>query len=256
MRNLSTVLALVTVLFVSILGPAVPASSASAGSAPADEYFGRMKLSYLGINNSLKDATIMAGDHTDFSGVVQKIQFAEDAFLDWERKYPKDPQLARSMFLLARAYIKVWTADGQQKAALYYFTLTDKYGSTYFGKQAKADLSKGLTMHVYAAVQPCQPIIGEPTPTPAPAPTANSKRNIKVQIEPAPTCSTPAPTPAGQPIPVPTPAVAPTPGPLSTPAHAATPTGAPAASPQPASSAAPAATPATGGSPTPTPAHT
>ena len=33
-------------------------------SAPADEYFGRMKLSYLGMNNTFRDSAISSGDHT------------------------------------------------------------------------------------------------------------------------------------------------------------------------------------------------
>lgn len=246
---------------------ASPAASSIGNNAPADEYFGKMKLSYLGINNSLKDAAIMAGDHTTFQVVISKIQFAEDALLDWQRKYPSDPQIARSLFLLSRAYQKVWTPDGQTRAVYYLFELRDKYPRTFFGKQAKANLSKGLTMHVYAAAQPCQPLIGQPTPTPAPAPTEDARNNIHVQIEPGP-CFTPMPTPAGQPIPVPTFGVPGTPGPLSTPggvtptrggmvpapntsptAHA---TPAASATPVPAATATSSASPAASGQPTPT----
>ncbi|MBV8081789.1 MAG: hypothetical protein JOY86_02270 [Candidatus Eremiobacteraeota bacterium] len=215
-----------------------PSRAATAGTAPADEYFGRMKLSYLGINNSLKDASIMAGDHTTFQVVITKIQWAEDALLDWQRKYPNDPQLARSLYLLTNAYLKVWTYDGQEKATYYLLELRDKYPKTFFGKQEKANLSKGLTLHVYGASQPCAPVIGEPTPTPAPAPTDDLKDNIHVQVEPGP-CFTPPPTPQGQPIPVPTVPGPPTPGPLSTPAGV-TPTGkatAPGTTPAPASPA-------------------
>ncbi|HZZ66084.1 MAG TPA: hypothetical protein VFE17_11330, partial [Candidatus Baltobacteraceae bacterium] len=32
-------------------------------SAPGDEYFGRMKMSYLGINNTFHDDLIRAGDY-------------------------------------------------------------------------------------------------------------------------------------------------------------------------------------------------
>jgi len=209
MRNLLAVIGIVlAAVAVAVALSSSPTRSASSpSSAPADEYFGKMKLSYLGINNSLKDATIMAGDHTDFPAVIQKIAFAENAFLDWQAKYPSDPQLPRSMFLMARAYVKVWTADGQEKAAYYYWTLRDKYATTYFGKQAKADTNKGMTMHVYAAEQPCYPLAGQSTPAPLPAPTADPQRNISVQIEPYPSCTTPAPTP---------PALVPTIAPLST----------------------------------------
>ena len=36
-------------------------------SAPGDEYFGRMKISYLGIDNTYKDGAISAGDLHDRS---------------------------------------------------------------------------------------------------------------------------------------------------------------------------------------------
>jgi hypothetical protein len=217
--------------------------AATGGTAPADEYFGRMKLSYLGINNSLKDASIMAGDHTTFQAVISKIQWAENALLDWQKKYPNDPQLARSLYLMTGAYLKVWTYDGQERAAYYMLELRDKYPKTYFGKQEAANLNKGLTLHVFGASQPCTPVVGEPTPTPAPAPTENPKEHIRVSVEPAP-CFTPPPTPQGQPIAVPTSAGAPQPGPLSTPAGV-TPSGratAPAASPASAATPAPAHT--------------
>ena len=93
---------LVALTAVVALSAATPPNPTSA-NAPADEYFGKMKLSYLGINNSFKDASIMAGDHTVFEVVIHKINLAEDAFLDWQRKYPSDPQLARSMFLMSSA---------------------------------------------------------------------------------------------------------------------------------------------------------
>jgi hypothetical protein len=264
---LSAVLvALAAVVALSAATPPNPGAT-----APADEYFGKMKLSYLGINNSFKDASIMAGDHTVFAVVIHKIQLAEDAFLDWQHKYPSDPQLARSMFLMSNAYLKVWTADGQTRATYYLLELRDKYPHTFFGKQAKSSLSKGLTMHVYGAAPPCQPQVGEPTPTPEPMPSEDPKNNIHLQVEPAP-CFTPAPTPPGQPIPVPTSGGAVTPGPLSTPnlGVTAAPTAKPApgakptASPSPAPSATPPAgatlstsapaTPSAPGTPSTTPA--
>src|SRR5271166_2409890 len=109
-----------------------PGSSATNGAAPADEYFGKMKMSYLGINNTLRDAYVMAGEHTTFPVVIQKVFWAENALLDWQHRYPKDPQLPRSLFFLAAAYLKIWTGDGQAHALFYVDELRDKYGSTYF----------------------------------------------------------------------------------------------------------------------------
>jgi hypothetical protein len=211
-----------------------PASSATKGAAPADEYFGTMKMSYLGINNSLRDAYVMAGEHTTFPVVIQKVKWAENALLDWQHRFPNDPQLPRSLFFLTAAYLKIWTDDGQSHALLYMAELRDRYGKTYFGKLIKADLAKGVTVHVFAAAEPCTPIVGEPTPTPAPMPTADPQHNVRVQAELAP-CFTPPPTPPPTPAPTPIPTVTPA---GSAPPQPATPVG--TRSPAPVATASPA----------------
>jgi hypothetical protein len=166
-------------------------------SAPADEYFGKMKLSFLGIDNTFRDQAIRAGAHTIDPSVISKLDFAADSLRDWQHKYPKDPQLARSMWLGSQVYLKIWNAPGQQQAATYLITLRNQFGSTYFGKQAKAELARGLTMHVYAAAQPCILLANTVQPTPAPLPTPAPQYNIKVNVEPYPCYAvTPEPSPA------------------------------------------------------------
>jgi hypothetical protein len=229
-----------------------PVASYTKGAAPADEYFGKMKMSYLGINNSLRDAYVMAGEHTTFPVVIQKVMWAENALLDWQHRYPNDPQLPRSLFFLMAAYLKIWTGDGQSHALAYVTELRDRYGKTYFGKLVKADLAKGLTVHVFDAAQPCVPVPGAPTPTPAPMPTADPKYNIRVEVVPAP-CFTPPPTPAPTPIPTLIPTPMPAASPVGSAAPSATPTGArsPAPSASPASPASSPASPASTSTPAP-----
>jgi len=174
---------------------ATPKAKPTPRKAPGDEYFGRMKLSYLGINNAFKDQAVRAGAFTINDSVISAIRDADDALHDWQRKYPDDPQLARSYFLAAQAYAKVYTKEFQDKAFSYMTLLVVKYSNTYFGKQEKANLAIGFTEHYYAPPQPC------PTWPPPPAPTATpGKRGA-----PAPS-PTPTPTPAPTPEPTATPA--------------------------------------------------
>ena len=151
-------------------------------SAPGDEYFGRMKMSYLGINNTFHDETIRAGDYTTDPGIISKVAFADEALDAWAHKYPGDPQLARSYFLAIVMYKKIYTIDGQKKAWTYMHVLTSRFPGTYFGKLEKADLAKGFTEHYFADPQMC------PTPLPA---------GVTVATTPSAT-QTPAPAP-GQP---------------------------------------------------------
>lgn len=130
-------------------------------SAPGDEYFGRMKMSFLGINNTFHDETIRAGDYTTDSGIINKVAFADEALEAWSHQYPGDPQLARSYYLAIIVYKKIYTQDAQQKAWTYMHLLTSRFGSTYFGRLEKADLARGFTEHYFANSQLC------PTPLPS-----------------------------------------------------------------------------------------
>jgi hypothetical protein len=171
-------------------------------SAPGDEYFGRLKLSYLGINNTFRDETIRAGDYTTDSGIINRVNFADQALEQWAKKYPNDPQLARTYFLAIRMYKKIYTKSAQQTAWEYMRVLTTRFGNTYFGKLEKADLSRGFTEHYFANPQLCPTplpsgIQPETTPnaTPTPMPPAGEPH---VQILQSP-CVKPSPLPTEEP---------------------------------------------------------
>jgi hypothetical protein len=169
-------------------------------SAPGDEYFGRMKMSYLGINNTFHDEAIRAGDYTTDPGIISKVAFADEALEQWSHRYPHDPQLARSYFLAIAMYKKIYTQTAQQKAWLYMHLLVGRFGTTYFGKLEKSDLSRGFTEHYFALPQLCPtPLPSGVTPTntigpevteaPSPAPG-----QPKVQLI-TPPCVQPSPIP-------------------------------------------------------------
>ena len=116
-------------------------------SAPADEYFGKMKMSYLGMNNTFHDAAISSGDHTVDPNIVNKMALAEDALDDWSRKYPRDPQLARTYYLATVVERKIWLRPNQERAWIYLNRLVTLFPDSYFGKHLKADLAIGFTEH-------------------------------------------------------------------------------------------------------------
>ena len=132
-------------------------------SATADEYFGKLKISFLGINNTLHDAAITAGDHTTDPSVVNKVGFAEDALTDWEKKYPRDPQLTRTYYLAIGVEKKIWIQANQQRAWVYMNRIVAVFPNSYFGKLIKREIAIGFTEHYYADPVPCQ----TPSPTPA-----------------------------------------------------------------------------------------
>jgi hypothetical protein len=95
---------LVAVLFVACLSSTAQASIRDL--APADEYFGRMKMSVLGIRNALDglERRVESGDRS----VGSMLALVDDAISDWRSKYPRDTWLRR--FSAERRHIAVMIA--------------------------------------------------------------------------------------------------------------------------------------------------
>ncbi|MEO9097577.1 MAG: hypothetical protein ABI346_05305 [Candidatus Baltobacteraceae bacterium] len=165
--------------------------------APADKYFGRLRLSYLGINNTFTDATHAAGDYTTDNGIPNKVDFAMESLNDWQNQYPRDSHLARSYFLGQLSLKKIWIRKYQDKAWAYMQRLIGLYPTTYFGKAVKADLARGFTENYFADPIPC-----EAASLPKPEPTTLDNGKYKIAIHPAP-CIEESPTPEPAPSAIP-----------------------------------------------------
>jgi hypothetical protein len=64
--------------------------------APADEYFGQLKMSVLGIRNELNALERRAtGGDRNVPAMSGKLAFVDDAMRDWRRRYPRDNWLPR-----------------------------------------------------------------------------------------------------------------------------------------------------------------
>ena len=89
------------------------AAAASAGErpklAPADEYFGHLKMSVLGIANVLRDSRLRAADPMRSDSIFGSLAWVEDAIRDWESKYPEDTWIAKDLLALETTYL---TAPG------------------------------------------------------------------------------------------------------------------------------------------------
>ena len=64
--------------------------------APADQYFGRMKMSVLGIRNELDGLERRAiGGDRNVPAMAGKLALVDDAMNDWRAHYPRDTWLPR-----------------------------------------------------------------------------------------------------------------------------------------------------------------
>jgi hypothetical protein len=81
--------------------------------APADEYFGKLKMSILGIRNTIRDQGLKVDVDPDKAPTtLNSISLTEDAIHDWQHKYPCDSWLPGTLYSLEHFYMKIHTDDG------------------------------------------------------------------------------------------------------------------------------------------------
>ena len=113
--------------------------------APADEYFGRLKMSILGIRNELRDLDQRLTYSPDRGAdVMGTALFVENAIHDWEAKYPADPWLARSVYQLTHLYARIHTPDAHSKAVNALHWLVTRYHSSPFCSVAATEVGSAL----------------------------------------------------------------------------------------------------------------
>ena len=85
--------------------------------APLDEYFGKMKLSPLGVNNTIHDTNLHVNyDKANAGHYYQALEWAEDALHDWARKYPQDTWLPGRAYYMSHVFWEMHTAEATAAA--------------------------------------------------------------------------------------------------------------------------------------------
>ncbi|MFN2449496.1 MAG: tol-pal system YbgF family protein [Candidatus Baltobacteraceae bacterium] len=109
--------------------------------APADEYFGRLKMSILGMRNEIKDLSTRLSFNPDRGGeLLGSALTVEDAIRDWEHKYPDDSWLPKSVYMLSQLYASIHTEEGQRRAAATLRWVIDRYPSTAYAATARSQV--------------------------------------------------------------------------------------------------------------------
>jgi hypothetical protein len=82
--------------------------------APADRYFGRLKMSILGVRNALSDLSARADAQPEQAEhIYDKAVLVEDALHDWQRHFPRDPWIPKYAYALAQLYGKLELDDAR-----------------------------------------------------------------------------------------------------------------------------------------------
>ena len=167
--------------------------------APADEYFGKLKLSILGIRNTIKDQGLKVDfDPQNASTTFNAISLTEDAIHDWEHKYPCDSWIPGSIFALEHYYTKIHTSDGVRHVhATFAWFRHDYPKHRLLASARQEDGSASATSPAMAT---------EPNTGPPPATAGGAGNGGVAPLPPGPP---PATLPGGQGAPTPFPGTAP-----------------------------------------------
>lgn len=126
--------------------------------APADEYFGKQKISSLGIDNMIRDTETREGfDPALASRLYTSLQAAEDALQDWAHKYPQDSWIPKRAYLLSHLFWRMHTPEASAAAQRCRNVLF-----SYFPKNRYASLAKHESEATYAPVVAASPTPGAP----------------------------------------------------------------------------------------------
>ena len=100
--RVTRIAALALLMFVTCFASAAHANGMR-DLAPADQYFGRLKMSVLGIRNELValERRAQSGDR-NLASMSGKLAFVDDAMRDWRAHYPRDTWLPRFQAQRAR----------------------------------------------------------------------------------------------------------------------------------------------------------
>jgi hypothetical protein len=174
--------------------------------APADEYFGRLKLSVLGIRTDVKDYGLRVDrDVRNGQSVLNNAVFVEDAMRDWARKYPFDNWLPRYAYALEGVYEEIPGDDAHRRAIRQLNYIIAYFPQTNYAKICRMkvvggiptpnplqtpDFDGGLARLALldGKVKPTPPPPPS-TPTPQATPTPNASASSDANAAPVPTPS-------------------------------------------------------------------
>jgi hypothetical protein len=146
------------------------AKAAKCRVAPADEYFGKLKLSILGIRNTIKDQGIKIDyDPLKASSTLGAIALTEDAIHDWQHKYPCDTWLPGTLYALEHFYLKIHTDDGVKRVHATFAWLRRDYPKSKFVQIARREDGAASALPAGPATASVEPGATAASPSPGTA---------------------------------------------------------------------------------------
>lgn len=139
----------------------VVATQPAVTAAPADRYFGKLKMSALRVRYETMQLKKRYETHQLlWDQTIHLLVLTEDAFDEWSRLYPRDPWLASTGFAMAHLYQELPGNLARDRAVKLFVYVKTSFPNTRYAAESRNELHRGIW------VKPT------PSPTPAPPPTA------------------------------------------------------------------------------------
>ena len=110
-------------------------------NAPADEYFGRLKLSNLGVRNIIHALSVEGHSPLALPLERTRIMGVETAIAQWSDEYPRDTWLRGAMLSFAGVMAGKRDVDTDRIAIDLFLETSMRYPNTRWSKQAIAQLA-------------------------------------------------------------------------------------------------------------------
>lgn len=152
-------------------------------AAPADRYFGRLKMSALRIRYEIAQLKTDYEYHRRMpDDVLHLLSFTEDAYYQWAAAYPKDTWLPSTGYNLAKLYEELPGNGAHDSAVRALQFVRTHYKNTRYSKSSVADLQRGIPVRPEPAwavsASPTAPSSATPSAAPTNSPVASPSPDI------------------------------------------------------------------------------
>jgi len=143
--------------------------------APADEYFGKMRLSVVRMHHqvfALRDD--LHHRRARIATISHEADDISEAYYDWAHRFPKDRWVPRTGWELATLYEELPGAVARDHAVALLSFVRDHYGDSSFGSASVKELARGIGVRPWprwasAPAAPSRPRVAS-APKAAPSP--------------------------------------------------------------------------------------
>jgi hypothetical protein len=170
----------------------------ASSNAPADQYFGQLKVSALRIRYEIMQLRPRYETHKLLPEEASHLLVLdENAFYAWAAAYPKDAWLASTGYLMAQLFAELPGSDARDRAVRAFTYVKAHFPTTTYGKESATALHDGVAVKAdpaWAVQMRAERATPAPSASPAPSETPSTRPSSGPSSGPSPAPST-APNP-------------------------------------------------------------